>query len=235
MRLSPRAMYGLLLATAAVSVASQLHAELLLETLVVELNDDDAGVEDVEIYNDGDERMFVSVEPSRIEKPGLTSSRITDPDPEALGLLASPSKLILEPGQRKLIRLASLSNISDSEEVYRVLVRPVPAPDEPDQTGLNIMVGYDLLVLVRPEETKRALSGEIENGALTVRNLGNASLELLSGEVCTERTGDQCAPLPGKRLYADQSWTVPVEGAARVKYFVKYADGVDEVEFLAMN
>lgn len=211
--------------------AAKLHAELILETLVLELNDDDAGVEDVEVLNNGDERMFVSIEPARIESPGAKAQRITDADPERLGLLASPAKMILEPGQRRFIRVAAFSDIVEKEEVYRVLIRPVPAPDSPEETGLNVMVGYDLLVLVRPDVIERKLTGKIENGHLVVTNLGNSSVELLSGKQCLAGQKENCTPVDGKRLYAGQTWSLPLENDQPVKYFAKFANGVEEIEF----
>lgn len=209
--------------------ASQANSELILETLVVELNDDDDGVEDIEIYNSGSERQFVSVEASLIEEPGVANRRVSNADPEALGLLASPGKAILEPGERRLIRLATLSDEVDDEQVYRVLVRPVPPIDEPSASGLNIMVGYDVLVLVRPDQVSRALHGQIENDILTLRNEGNASVELLKGSQCS--APDRCKDVPGKRLYAGETYTISLDNGSPVDFVVKYADGVRSERF----
>lgn len=209
--------------------AAQANSELILETLVVELNDGDDGVEDIEIYNSGDERQFVSVEAAFIEDPGLTNRRVTNPDPEALGMLASPGKAILEPGERRLIRLANLSDEVENEKVYRVLVRPVPPIDEPTTSGLNIMVGYDVLVLVRPEQISRALHGRIDNGVLTLQNDGNASVELLKGTQC--RAENACTDIPGKRLYSGQSYKIDLDSGLPVDFVVRYADGVKSERF----
>ncbi|WP_265570920.1 fimbria/pilus periplasmic chaperone [Sphingomicrobium nitratireducens] len=216
---------------AAAAVCAPLKSELLIEKLVVELNDNDDGVEDVEIFNNGNERAFISIEPVRIENPGVDPRRITEIDPEALGLLVSPGKVILDPGQRRLIRIASFAQRHEQEQVYRVLVKPVPAPDEPEVTGLNVMVGYDLLVLVRPQTINFNLSGEIRGGNFTVTNQGNSSVELLAGEQCAKAGEKDCRELPGKRLYVGQTWSLPLEGNDQVHYFVKYPGAVKRLTF----
>ncbi|WP_265535917.1 fimbrial biogenesis chaperone [Sphingomicrobium astaxanthinifaciens] len=222
---------NLILASALVAFASTpAQAELLLEKLVVEFNDG-RRVDDIEVSNEGSERMFVSIEPARILNPGASAERIVNPNPEELGLLASPSKMILEPGQRKLIRIVALTTAQEREEVFRVLVRPVSAPDEPEATGLRIMVGYDVLVLVRPENPLRRVEGHFEDGKLHVSNHGNTSIEILSGEQCAVKGSDDCVALPGKRLYAGQAHIFELENDQPVRFNVKYPDGVQQIEF----
>ena len=94
------------------------RADLVLSDLIVELQPGKQVRRDVEVWNNSPERAFVSVEPREIVDPGLASQNVRqDPDPEKLGLLASPRRMILEPGQRKLVRIASLSNDESREHV----------------------------------------------------------------------------------------------------------------------
>ena len=83
--------------------AAPASADLVLSELIVELQPAKQVRDDVEIWNNSPERSYVAVEPREILKPGLPSqSEKRDPDPQKLGLLVSPSRMILEPGQRKL-------------------------------------------------------------------------------------------------------------------------------------
>src|SRR5689334_15373821 len=92
------AVSALLLPTAA-------RADLVLSELIVELQPGKLMRDDVEVWNNSPERSYVSVEPREIINPSLSSqSARQDPDPEKLGLLVEPARMILEPGQRRLVR-----------------------------------------------------------------------------------------------------------------------------------
>ena len=197
------------------------HAELSISQLIVEFNPGQARTADIEIYNDSTERSFVSIEPSEILSPGAASERrVTSPDPAKLGLLVSPNRLVLEPKQRRLLRLATLPGSTERERVYRVTVKPVAGDVTGSESGLKLLVGYDLLVLARPTRIDPVITVTRSGRELTVTNRGNASVELLDGKQC-DPTGSDCQTLAKKRLYAGASWTLtlprPTSGEFRVR------------------
>ena len=198
---------------------SPLAAQIQVSPLIVELQPGKHDRQDVDIANIGTERAFVEVDPREILNPGSApeSARI-DPDPEKLGLLVSPARLFLEPGQHRLIRIATLPAVADRERVYRVTVKPVVGKLSSAQSGLKVLVGYDMLILVRPTVPNPVVSGTRVGNALTIRNDGNVSVELNDGRQCASAA--QCKPLPAKRLYAGQSWTQQLQGAAPADYEV---------------
>jgi P pilus assembly chaperone PapD len=206
------------------------HADLLLSQLVVELVPKEHARADVEIWNSGKERAFVAVDPREIIDPGTAreSSR-SDPDPEKLGLLVSPERIILEAGQRRLLRIASLTQ-NDRERVFRVTVKPVVGQLSSDSSGLKVLVGYDLLVLVRPPEAKPHVSATHSLGGLTLRNDGNVSVELVDGKACGAQA-QSCTELPGGRLYAGAQKTVQLANGARADYKLKVGTKLVQVEF----
>src|SRR3954451_21602469 len=106
-----RHVRSLLLAAAAAFLgAAPAHSELVLSELVVELQPGKQVRDDVEVWNNSPERSFVAVEPREILDPSLPTEAVhKDPDPEKLGLLVSPARMILEPGQRKMLRIATIS------------------------------------------------------------------------------------------------------------------------------
>ncbi len=135
------------------------HAQIALSDLVVELHPGKDSRQDVEVANNGSDRAFVAIEPAEIVNPGTSAeTRRSDPDPEKLGLLVSPSRMILEAGQRKLIRFADIEPASDRERVYRVTVKPVVGEIAKEQSGLKLLIGYDVLVLARPRSRTRTSS-----------------------------------------------------------------------------
>lgn len=206
------------------------HAELVLSQIVVELNSGEGSRSDVEIWNNGKERTFVAVDPREILDSGTPSeSSRTDPDPEKLGLLVSPARMILEPGQRKLLRIASIAP-ADRERVYRVTVRPVVGQLSAESTGLKVLVGYDVLVLVRPGQEKPHVTGTRSGNELTLNNDGNVSVELVDGKEC-DASMKSCEALPGGRLYAAAKKVVPVAADRHAQYRLKVGTKLFPVQF----
>ena len=216
-----RASFLTALATVAVLYPSGAEADLKLSQLIVELQPE-SRARDLELWNDSSERAFVAVEPREIVNPG-TPSQVDrrNLDPQKLGLLASPARLILEPGQRRLLRVASLNPVGEREQVYRVTVRPVAGVLASSAgSGIKIMVGYDVLVLVRPPQPTAAVTSTRDRGKLLLRNDGNSSVELIEGQQCDPQH-KTCLPLGGKRLYAGASWVLDVMPGKSAEFTLK--------------
>lgn len=206
-----------------VSVASQLaaaawllvatapaHAEIVLSQVIVDLQPDKPDHQDVEIWNAGSELVFVQVEPSEILNPGRTEEqreRITDP--ERGGLLVSPQRLVLEPDERRVIRFAAIAPRSTRERIYRVAVRPVAAPDALELTGLKVLLGYDMLILFRPEQLSGDVSAVRRGDRIEFTNNSNFAQEIYDARQCDPK-GGACVTLPATRLYPGASWTMPL-------------------------
>lgn len=207
------------------------RADIVLSELIVDLQPGKHAREDVEIWNNGPDRAYVAVEPAEIVEPGLPGqSRREVPDPEKLGLLVSPARMILEHGERKLLRIASIAPDASRERVYRVTVKPVAGPLSSAQSGLKVLVGYDMLVLVRPAELHPAVTSSRSGGSLVIHNEGNVSLELTDGHQC-DSGNRHCLALPGKRLYAGASWAPPVKSDGPVDYLVTSPAGAARTQF----
>ena len=206
-------------ALAALAISASANAEILLSQLVVDLGAKAELRTDIEVWNTSGERAYVAAEPSEIIDAGKTGEqRRTEADPEKRGLLVSPNRMILEPNQRRLIRLAAIGPRGTTERVYRVTVKPVAGELASDVSGLKLLIGYDVLVLLRPLETRPNLSATRSGNRLTFRNDGNASVELIDGKQCA--AGSSCTELPGKRLYAGAEWSQELKSAAPVEYLV---------------
>lgn len=207
-----------------VLVGQPASAELLLSQLVVDLNAAKRTT-DIEIRNDSKERQFVAVEPSEIVDAGKAAerrARVTDP--QAAGLLVAPGRMVLEPGQRRLIRVARVGAPAQAERVYRIAVKPVVGDVEGQASGLKLLVGYDMLVLARPAVVDNPpLRTERRGDSLVVTNPGNASVELSNGEHCV--SAQSCKALAGKRIYAGASWSVMVPAGGEVRYKVRTSGG----------
>ncbi len=229
--ISPRVPVGALIAASLLLAATPARAELVLSELIVDLQPGKHARDDVEIWNKSDQRTFVAVEPRQILNPSMANqSERRDPDPEKLGLLVSPTRMILEPGQRKLLRIATLASANDREQVYRVTVKPVIGSVESPDSGLKILVGYDLLVLVRPMQMLPNVAVSRNGRALTFNNQGNVSVEIIDGTQCNSSHAE-CKELPGKRLYPGASWTAELGSDLPVQYTLRSPGRTDRKTF----
>jgi P pilus assembly chaperone PapD len=196
------------------------RAGLSVAPVIVDFQPSDPPRADIELFNDGAETLYVVVDPAKIEDPGDTDEkRVQDPDPQALGLLATPNRLVLEPGQRKFVRLAMLSPPGATDRIYRVTVKPVVGAVRAGETGLKILIGYDLLVIQRPGKPDAVIVASRSGATLMLRNAGNTNAELFQGQQCDAQ--HHCASLPGHRIYAGTSWSVPIQPDLPVDYAVK--------------
>lgn len=215
----------------ALLAAAPASADLAVSQLVVELKPGEGRAADIEIYNDSEERSFVSVEPREIVDAGRDQERPRlSPDPEQLGLLVSPRRLVIEPRQRRRLRIAVIGPIPTQERVYRVTVKPVSGEVTGTETGLKLLVGYDLLVLVRPPAGRPRLDIVRGDNALIITNQGNSSVELAEGKQCNEK-GQDCQRLPSRRLYSGASWRQQLPTRGSGEYRVRTADGWSTLKF----
>jgi len=144
---------------AALGFGAAARAEMVLSQVIVDLLPGKPPRDDIEVWNDSSERMYVLAEPFEILAPGTPSEqRVAVTEPEQAGLLVSPLRLVLEPGEKRTIRIAAIGARPASDRVYRVTIKPVAGTVSAETTALKVFVGYDTLVLVRPE----AISGDVE-------------------------------------------------------------------------
>lgn len=209
---------ALLLITALASWTTPAFADLVLSKVILDVPADAPPRDDIELFNGGDERLYVVAEPARIHDPGMTSEqRQESGDPSVTGLLVSPQKLILEPGERKLVRVASVLPRDNEERVYRVAIKPVAGDITANTSALKVFVGYDVLVIMRPQLATGTLEARRDGDRLTVHNASNSNIELAQGRQC-DASGNACQTLPAKRVYAGADWSVSLPYATPVEY-----------------
>ena len=215
----------------ALGLAGDAHAEMVLSQVIVDLLPGKPPREDVEVFNAGEERMYVLAEPFEIRNPGLPGEeRVAVTDPETSGLLVSPLRLVLEPGERRTIRIAAIGARPAQDRVFRVTIRPVAGEVTAEASALKVFVGYDTLVLVRPEEISGEVEGRRSGRALTLRNSGNTAQELFDGRQC-DPAGDNCQALPAKRLYPGAVWEQTLPYDTEVTYTTAVGSAIRERKF----
>lgn len=213
---------------AAMSIAllsASASAEMALSQVIFDMRPGEPARQDVEVFNDGSERMYVSADAYQILRPGMASEeRVLANPPESSGLLVSPRRLVLAPGERRTIRIAVIGPRSKVDRVYRVAIKPVAGRVTSDRSALNLFVGYDTLVIVRPDNLIDNINATRAGRMLKIVNEGNTAQELFEGRQCDE-TGLDCRSLPSKRLYPGASWEQVLPFETEVTY--KTAIGPD--------
>lgn len=183
-------------------------ANLLVDKVVIDFAAGAAPRSDVEVQNAGAETLYVEVTPSEVLAPGLPGEqRVQGRDPEERGLLVTPNRLVLEPGQRQLIRFALLSRPNEKDRVYRVTVTPVVGGISSSETALKVLVGYDILVIAQPPSAHAELQTDRNGQTLTITNMGNTNALLFNGQQC-DPSGGNCVDLPSRRIYSGASWQI---------------------------
>jgi len=218
---------------------SNAMAGIGLSQAIVDFSDTRTQRYDVWVINDGRERAYVAIDPAEIVHPGLPNEqRVEEPDPEKRGLLVSPTRIVLEPRQRRMVRLVVLGN-RETERIYRVKVHPVEAPAEtskkqtaPKRSGIGIrlLTGYDMLVIVRPANPLAKVSAQRQGQDLVFSNTGNTNALLFNGTQCNA-SGKDCKNLPAMRLYAGASHTVRTPYLTPVSYEVQSGATRDKRKF----
>lgn len=185
--------------------------------------------QDVKVSNSGDEVMYVKVDVLTVENPGSDDeARVEVSDPKQLKLLATPNRLIIPPGGQRLIRIVNLQPNNDSERVYRINVTPIVAPLEEETSQLRIVVAYQILTIVQPDEPTANLIANRNGKSISFTNTGNTNVLLSEGKQCQPNSVDECQELASRRLYAGNSWQQELPYDGPVSYSVRSFDGIKQ-------
>ena len=207
-------------------------ADLSVDKAIIDFDQSSDYYQDLHVFNDGKERMYVSVVASEIVNPGTDKEeRVALTDPDKASLVATPSRLILEPNVRRSVRLLNLDESLKKERIYRVLISQETGELKSDQTAIKVLFAYDVLVIVRPEKPTHVVLSERRNQSLTLQNTGNTNVFIRDGKQCNPKDPKECRDLPEKRLYAGSLWTQELPWAAPVRYKVDNGNSYPEVVF----
>ena len=207
----------------ALLLSSPAQAEFVLSEMIIDFPEKAARQHDVDVISRDKETLYIATETYVVEHPATPDEKRTlVTDPTKSGLMITPNKMVLPAQARKLIRLLLLNPPSDKEQIYRVVVKPViQGVDETQKrVALKVLVGYEALVMVRPQTAKIEVTAERKGNSLTLTNKGNTNANLQAGKQC-DATGINCKDINLTRLYAGATWTTTlpyIDGA--VKYQV---------------
>lgn len=219
-------LLGLATSLLALTLGAQpAKAQLAVDNLVYDFVDPRKSRQDIVLANLGKDNAYVQIKVTEVVlgPDGRTTARTGTPD--QLGLLVTPAKLILGPGQRRPVRAVLLRH-PPAERIYHISVEPVSGDIINEQSAapggkvlsLKVQVGYTVVVFVRPPKIDENLQGSRSGRILHVENRGNVSVMLKDGRQCPSAASgpSKCTALPAERVWPGKSWDVslPLDGPA---------------------
>lgn len=202
-----------------------VSAQLSVDRLWVDFEPGTPHRADIIIRNESADRYYITVAPAEIVDPGTdTERRVEQTDPEQLGLLVTPNRLVIEPGGSRSVRMISLNEDVPQDRIYRVKITPqvgdiqAAAPEGARGIAIKVLAAYDILVTSRPNKVKADLKVNRTQDELVISNVGNSNTLLYEGKACagsknsTGSTDDEseCADLGARRLYPGNIWKITV-------------------------
>ncbi len=179
-------------ALSATMLSTPAAAQLAIDRLWVDMGAGSVPRSDLVVRNESTDKYYITVTTSEILNPGTAEEkRQPGSNPEELGLLVTPGRMILEPGQMRAIRVVSLNKGLDRDRVYRVNVTPQIGEVSATSTAvesrglaLKLLAAFDVLVTVRPEKNEMVLAVRRDGNFLELSSQGNSNVLLLDGMVC---------------------------------------------------
>lgn len=195
-------------------------AQLAVDRLWVDFQSGAADRTDVTLRNESSDVYYITVSPVEVQNAGLPNeTRVTEADPDKLGLLVTPNRVVMQPGDTRSIRIVSLNQGLKTDRVYRVTITPqvgdivdnnAAAPDH--AMSVKLLAAYELLVTVRPDGSKSKVDVKRVADGITLTNLGNTNVLYFDGEDCPANSdaavGAKCIKVGSKRLYVGNAWHV---------------------------
>lgn len=194
--------------------ASPASAQIAVNRSIIEFTPD-ARVQDVEIVNTGDVRLYLDLAPAEILDPeSVEPKRVELDDPRTAAVVVSPRQLLLPPGQRKRVRVILRDDSLDTERVFRLSVKPYTGKvklqggsEGEKASAIKVLVGYDLLLLARPQSLDPRVLVTRTNDEIEFRNAGNTNVLLRKITQC-DADGSDCVEINPNRLYVGETYKV---------------------------
>lgn len=166
-----------------VAVPLPARAEFIITSAIVEFIAGGPAQADIEVVSRGKDTDYIIANVDEVLHPGSAEeTRRAVTDPAAAGLIVTPGRIVLPGGARKIVRFVLMRPPDADEHIYRVDLKPVvKGVDNSARIGLKILVGYEVLVIVRPAQPHADYSAQRSGRTLSVANRGNTDILFENG------------------------------------------------------
>jgi len=194
--------------TVLAALPSLAMAQLNVDKSVLELTNQSQR-STVRLSNSGKDTLYINLKLLEVTNPEADSPTKTPlVDPTKDGILVHPRQIILEPGQARSARVVLNQPVTDQDRVFRLKLEPLAGDalqnDDAERTaGVRMLLGYQLLVLARPDTLAPDIELQRQADSIVFLNHGNTSVLLRQLEVCATN-GSNCSPLQPNRLYPNE-------------------------------
>ncbi len=211
-----------------------LHASAIsVEPMIADLNYENR-FQDIMVHNVGSDTAYVELQIYRLDNPGLPTQKFVtlEDNPLQLGLIATPSKLIVPAGQTRIVRALYLGPPPTSDIVYQVVIKPVTgqlvalaSPSSKVTTGVQMIIAYGVTLYMRPINLDYTITAVRKGTALTLTNKGNTTVVVGECQQCTDKDQKKCSIISnlGKTFYPGNTWdfTLPTDAPLTCREEVK--------------
>jgi len=193
-----------------------------LDTMHVWFEPSQRPVKDIVVKNQSKQPLYFTSISYKVQNPGKDESAQV----ETQDLLVSPKRFSLSSLEERTIRIIHSPEHAKDEKVYRVHFLATGQPFEDlevvdpvtsSHKRPNLVTGIALLATVDPLTPKPELSWERLEHGVEIINRGNLQFLIDNGKVCS-RESHVCREIPSKRIYAGNSWTVPLNRSERFEF-----------------
>jgi Mat/Ecp fimbriae periplasmic chaperone len=199
--------YKILLPLFSLILISTANAGIIVDKMVVDSFLKNSKQQNVFVYNDGDEIAYVAIEVFEIKNPGEEDEKRVPVDIKSGNrLIVAPNKLTIEPSEKGRLQFIINDTNLKNDRIYRVSVIPkISGVELNSGIGIKILIGYDLLVISRPDKPKFDLKVLKDKDSITFINNGNTNILLNNVKQCDNT--NNCTTILSKRLYAKNKLT----------------------------
>jgi P pilus assembly chaperone PapD len=206
-------------------------ADIAVVPNILEFKAEDLPRADVIVSNKGNQDDYVKVVPYAVVDPGTTKEHnVVIRNPEQGGLLVTPQRLVIPPHQQRSIRFMLTEVAPTKDKIYRVDVTPVAQQLLPNYhfkqggktIGVQILIGYGILAIVRPVHPHGEVELHREGKTLFLHNVGNTNVLASVNSQCIDK---HCTPVnKSTRLYADNRWQIELPYSAPAKVSISFME-----------
>ena len=204
-------------------------ANISVSPLIVNFTKADQHIQNIRVFNIGDDKAYVRIATSLVKAPGAKNSTNVDiKNPRELGILVSPKKMVIPVGQSRLVRILLTKPVDNDERIYQIKIFPTVGDIHANSNGVKVLIGYGVRVVVRPNDPQPNILITRNGKQITAINKGNTNAILYDGKQCNA-AGNACKDLPSHRLFAGNIWEFTAPYSSPVKFSQNFLGKKSEI------
>lgn len=213
------------------AVIDQANAQLSVDPAIITFESNDDARKDIKVRNTGTRTQYFQISAARILEPGIyPETYVESPNPEKVGLLVAPRRIVLQPNEERVVRVILLEEVEDWDKAWRVHIEPTIGDIETDKAVAVTLLAFKALIIARPENPTTEIVGTRNGRKLTLVNQGNSNVVLTDGQQCPA-DNTPCHSVRGTRLWPGLEWTIDLPSDAAVTFMARGIGEEQTVEF----